>query len=102
MDFSLVGIGFYLVVQHNQVHCRSLEKGVLADERIAFVLDEAEERYPEDLRLVTYIDEEHDQMYEFLTDSFYFAGSVIASIYKSRWQIELFFKWIKQPQKTPY
>lgn len=80
-------------------HVCPLEKGVLADERVAFVLDDAEEAYPEDLRLVTYLDEEHYQLYEFLTDSFDFAGSIVAAVYKSRWHIELFFKWIKQHLK---
>lgn len=75
------------------------EKGVLKDENIAFVLPEATESYPEDLRLVTYHDEEHDQTYEFLTNIFDLSAKTVADIYKSRWQIELFFKWIKQHLK---
>ncbi len=71
-------------------------KGVLADETVAFALDEAQENYPDDLRLVTYHDEEHDETYQFLTDEFRLSGLNIALIYKNRWQIELFFKWIKQ------
>lgn len=80
-------------------HCCPLEKGIIGDERIAFVLDEAEKDYPEDLRLVTYIDEVHEQTYEFITDMFDCAASVVSAVYKSRWQIELFFKWIKQHLK---
>lgn len=71
-------------------------KGVLADETIAFGLPEAQESYPDDLRLVTYHDEKHDETYQFLTDEFRLSALNIAFIYKNRWQVELFFKWIKQ------
>jgi hypothetical protein len=70
--------------------------GVLKDERIAFMLPQSQEKYPEDLRLVTFHDEEHDVTYEFLTDEFRLSAVNIALIYKQCWQIELFFKWIKQ------
>lgn len=75
------------------------EQGVLKDERIGFVLEEALEDYPEDLRLVTYYDEIHNKTYRFLTNNFEFSAKTIADIYKARWQIELFFKWIKQHLK---
>jgi hypothetical protein len=75
------------------------EKGVLKDERIGFVLDEALKDYPDDLRLVTYHDEVHNKTYHFLTNNFLFSAKTIADIYKARWQIELFFKWIKQHLK---
>ena len=75
------------------------EKGVLKDQRIGFVLDEALKDYPEDLRLVTYYDEVHDKTYRFITNNFTFSAKTIADIYKARWQIELFFKWIKQHLK---
>lgn len=71
-------------------------KGVLADETVAFALPEAQKNYPDDLRLVTFHDDEHDETYEFLTDEFRLSAINIAFIYKKRWQIELFFKWIKQ------
>lgn len=75
------------------------EKGVLKDERIGFVLEEAIKDYPEDVRLVTYHDEIYNKTYRFLTNNFEFSAKTIADIYKSRWQIELFFKWIKQHLK---
>ena len=52
------------------------------------------------LRLVTYRDPETDKVYHFLTNSFRLEASTIAALYKERWQIELFFKWIKQNLKV--
>ena len=74
-------------------------EGVLKDEKVGFVLPQALEDYPEDLRLVTFHDGEHDITYQFLTDEFRLSAVNIALIYKQRWQIELFFKWIKQHLK---
>jgi IS4 transposase len=55
--------------------------------------------YPKILRLVSYTDPETGKEFEFLTSNMKLATSTIAAIYKSRWQIELFFKWIKQNLK---
>ncbi len=100
--------GHYFVIRlkkgANILHLRdserqTVEKGVLKDENIAFILPAAIKSYPDDLRLVTYHDSEHDHIYEFLTNMFDFSAGTVALIYKSRWQIELFFKWIKQHLK---
>ena len=53
-----------------------------------------------DLRLVTYHDAETGKVYHFLTNSFDLQATLIANLYKERWQIELFFKWIKQNLKV--
>lgn len=81
--------------QHREIAA----KGVLKDEKVAFALDDAEEKYPDDLRLITYYDQENDKTYQFLTDEFRLSAVNIALIYKKRWDIELFFKWIKQHLK---
>ncbi len=52
--------------------------------------------YPEQLRRIKYADPETGKIYVFLTNNSKLGAKVIADLYKSRWQIELFFKWIKQ------
>jgi hypothetical protein len=55
--------------------------------------------YPGSLRKITYFDEVHQVSYEFLTNNFDMPAEEIAEIYRSRWAIELFFKWAKQNLK---
>jgi len=52
--------------------------------------------YPDALRRVTYLDVETKKRFKFLTNNFTLPALTIAQIYKCRWQVELFFKWIKQ------
>jgi hypothetical protein len=54
------------------------------------------EKYPETLRRITYYDRETARTYVFVTNNFTVSASSIALLYKHRWKIELFFKWIKQ------
>ena len=74
-------------------------KRVLSDERISLQGILTSSKYPKELRLIRYYDEESAKMLTFLTNNFKLAATTIAQIYKSRWQIELFFKWIKQNLK---
>lgn len=55
--------------------------------------------YPHDVRIVRYEDKETGNVYDFITNNFSLSAKTIADIYKSRWDIELFFKWIKQNLK---
>ena len=52
--------------------------------------------YPDALRRVSYLDVKTRKRFKFLTNNFTLPALTIAQIYKSRWQVELFFKWIKQ------
>ena len=70
--------------------------GVVADDTVELELPDAQETYPGKLRRVKFHDEETNKDYVFLTNNFRLAAATIAAIYKRRWQIELFFKWIKQ------
>ncbi len=71
-------------------------EGVIKDERIGLFGDTGFEDYQEDLRLVTFRDPKTKKTYQFITNDFQEVPETIAQLYKERWQIELFFKWIKQ------
>jgi IS4 transposase len=55
--------------------------------------------YPETLRLVKYWDEEQEREFVFLTNAMHISALQVADLYKNRWQVELFFKWLKQHLK---
>lgn len=74
-------------------------KKVLSDESIVLQETLSKAKYSKELRLIRYYDEERQKTLVFLTNNFKLAATTIAQIYKSRWQIELFFKWIKQNLK---
>lgn len=70
--------------------------GVTFDAMIKLVSEKGQADYPDDLRLVAYHDEPTNRSYAFLTNIKDTPAKEIADMYKARWQIELFFKWIKQ------
>ena len=78
--------------------CR-LPKNVLTDSVIELTDVNTRKKYPERLRLVRFHDDEQDRDFAFLTNAFHLTSLEIANLYKNRWQIELFFKWLKQHLK---
>lgn len=86
----------YKIVKRNII-CR--EKGISADYEIELKGKKQRENHPGKLRIVKYIHPETGDEYVYLTNIFHLAASTIAECYKERWQIELFFKWIKQNLK---
>lgn len=74
-------------------------KGVRKDRTILLDGPRTRNYYQKELRLIEFYDEETKKHLTFLTNNRKLAASTIAAIYKSRWQIELFFKWIKQNLK---
>jgi hypothetical protein len=75
-------------------------KGLVAfDRRVQLVGKQKSDRRLEPVRLVGYTCPETGRFYEFLTNIEHLSAQTIADIYKSRWQVELFFKWIKQNLK---
>lgn len=70
--------------------------GVRSDQSILLAGYKAKKNYPEHIRRIRYYDSVTSRYYVFLTNNFDLPAQTIADLYTSRWQIELFFKWIKQ------
>lgn len=88
-------LSYTVIGQHNLPN----KKGVLSDEIIALRDYYSARNYPDNLRLIRYYDKETDKMLVFLTNNFNLSSLTISQIYKARWQIEIFFRWIKQNLK---
>jgi len=73
--------------------------GLPCDQCIKLTGIESSQRYPEKLRRVKYFDAEHDRLLVFLSNQFEISALMITELYRNRWKIELFFKWIKQHLK---
>ena len=78
---------------------RRMPKDILTDAEIELTVYKSRKDYPENLRLVRYYDEEQGREFMFLTNAMDLTAQQIADLYKNRWQIELFFKWLKQHLK---
>jgi hypothetical protein len=78
---------------------RRLHRNVTTDSEILLTDNASAMKYPEKLRLVKFYDEEQSREFSFLTNAFHLSSLEVANLYKNRWQIELFFKWLKQHLK---
>ena len=70
--------------------------GLRADQRIVLKGKKSRDAYPDVLRRVSYVDLDTNKRFVFLTNIFTVPAKTVADIYKQRWQVELFFRWIKQ------
>lgn len=86
----------YRVVERREV---LQNKGLTSDQTIEFTGLQIAKKCPVQLRRIGFRDPETGKHYVFLTNNFKLAARTIADIYKARWQVELFFKWIKQNLK---
>ncbi len=94
---------FFVVRAKTNLRCRRLYSrpidksiGLRCDQTIILTGVNSTEDYPEKLRRIKFYDDEHNIRLTFLTNNFTLPALTIAQLYQSRWQIELFFKWIKQ------
>ena len=84
--------------QFRRIYSHAIDKstGLISDQTILLTTFYSAQAYPEKLRRVRYFDAETDKRLSFLTNNFLLPALTIAQLYKCRWQVELFFKWIKQ------
>jgi len=100
--FTLNSAFFVTRTKQNMVldrrYSRPVDKaaGLRADQTVVLGALESARVYPDALRYVSYVDLEADQRLQFLTNNFALPALTITQLYKARWQVELFFKWVKQ------
>ena len=94
---------FFLTRAKKNLDCKRLKShpidkttGLRSDQTIVLAGAKSSQAYAEPLRKIRYFDVATDKRFVFLTNNFVLPALTIAQLYKSRWQIELFFKWIKQ------
>ena len=106
MLYKIHQIGAYFVIraktnlQYKTIKWkRRLPRNVLSDLTIGLTGFYPKQYYPGALRLVRYWDEQQEREFVFLTNATHISALQIADLYKNRWQVELFFKWLKQHLK---
>src|SRR6202049_2519218 len=85
-----------VLLQRRYSHPVDKTTGVRSDHTVILTAIDSVKAYPDPLRRVSYLDIETKKRLKFLTNNFALPAPTIAQIYKCRWQVELFFKWIKQ------
>lgn len=95
---------YYFVIRekhkfkYRRLYSRQVNKelGFKCDQTIKLTGFYTSQKYPEKLRRIKFYDKERDKTLVFITNNFVYNAEIIAQLYKERWKIELFFKWIKQ------
>ena len=94
---------FFVTRAKSNLNCRRLyshpidkSRGLRSDQTIDLTGINSSKDYPDKLRRIRYFDSDTDMYLTFLTNNFMLPAQTIAQLYKCRWRIELFFKWIKQ------
>ena len=105
--YALNQVGAYFVIrarcslQYVRLQSMPVEPGtgVQSDQIIVLAIEHSQKGYPERLRRVRFFDAESARFFVYLTNNFLLPALTVAQLYKSRWQVELFFKWLKQHLK---
>jgi IS4 transposase len=96
MAFFVVRTKKNVLLKRRYSHPVDKSTGVRSDQTVVLVTDGSATAYPATLRRVSYFDADTGKRLTFLTNNFDLPALTISQIYKQRWQVELFFKWIKQ------
>jgi Domain of unknown function (DUF4372)/Transposase DDE domain len=94
--FFVVRTKSNVLLQRRYSHPVDKTTGVRSDHTVILTAINSATAYPDTLRRVSYLDVDTRKRFKFLTNNFTLPALTIAKIYKCRWQVELFFKWIKQ------
>jgi len=94
--FFVVRTKSNVLLQRRYSHPVDKTTGVRSDHTVILTAIDSAKAYPEQLRRISYFDVTTRKRFKFLTNNFTLPALTIALIYKLRWQVELFFKWIKQ------
>ena len=96
-------VAFFVTRAKKNLKCRPIARrrvnkatGLRCDQTIRLTGKDSRHTYPTPMRRIKYIDAETGKRFVFLTNNFVLSALTIAKLYKCRWQVELFFKWIKQ------
>lgn len=97
------GMAFFILRAKTNTQLRRLysapvdrSTGIICDQTVRPIITNSANAYPEKLRRIKYYDIETGKRLTFLTNHFALEPKIVADLYKYRWQVELFFKWIKQ------
>src|SRR5665811_1429874 len=94
--FFVVRTKSNVLLERRYSHPVDKSTGVLSDQTVILSSVESATAYPDMLRKVSYFDAKRNKRLKFLTNNFTLPARTVADIYRQRWQVELFFKWIKQ------
>jgi Domain of unknown function (DUF4372)/Transposase DDE domain len=94
--FFVVRTKSNVILERRYSHVVDKSTGVRSDHTVILTAIDSAKVYPDPLRRVSYLDLETRKRFKFLTNNFALPALTIAQVYRSRWQVELFFKWIKQ------
>ena len=97
------GLAFFILRAKTNTQLRRLysapvdkSTGIICDQTVRLARKNSANAYPDKLRRIKYYDAETSKRFTFLTNHFALEARTVADLYKCRWQVELFFKWIKQ------
>lgn len=104
--YFVTSLAFFIIrakkgLAYKRIYSNPVDKstGVRSDQIIKLTSQKSSKNYPDKLRRIKYNDKDSDRDLIFLTNNFTLPAKTVADLYKSRWQVELFFKWIKQHLK---